>query len=1578
MPKRRRGDAGDNDNDNDIEASTSKPKRTSSRARARVSKSTSTSRPATAAAASRRRNKSPVKSKTKPKKNGNDANANVNADVMPDPPASLIRLLQKDQKVLHYFTSLQKNLSSDVKRWKEKATDYEAQLLTIQKERDEHEHEHEDEHDRKLKNNNSNGRNRSRARAKDVSAPVKVIKVPVPTNKNKKGSSASDDMDEKHEDDIDDDEMDSDVSRLDDDADDHSSMSDEFINTGNKRERGARTNKKKKNSNSNSNSDSNGNNYKAKSKAMSKSEKNQHQERTNAKNGVQVKEVSANANANANAIAAAGIDEFIDDDFFAELPSSCGSDSKSDVDVDLDLDLNKKIKASADDSGLGNKDKGEDEEASADADASGSGSSSASGSFGDFEREFNEQIETRTQTEAEKETQPTFTSTSAEKMNGDVHIHDSRTKKAKRARENITIEKEVKKDDEDSDNDNNASISSPPTPILDPEYVKREKHRRHVRKRAFAHLVEAFDNLHKAGVHLVEVYHPPPPILDLDNLEGGYSNNDQIPNPNVTEESKDISLRTCEDDEEKIKTDEVKEQPIDNDMNNYESDSSSEGGFLSSKIYNAKSRATSKNITAGAGYDDMNIGESTNGNTDTVTGEQIGSVHGRPSVPTITRRSDDDVIKDIIKALRTLIRSPTLEVEKPDNHYDKFTKGWFQPFVSKYFLPACYPVEVHLVMGSDNVDGANTARHESDLLAHPLRNGFDMLLRSLFIIDTYCSKKSIFSKTKEWQQLFDENESILFDWEKIQSMQKGMYGRDIVATILSSFDGEITRYWANADRATRLTATALVYLNEFEDSSSSSENSDNDDHTPRPKEAGDAAVVADGTHNLYTFAAKNQNRCFLLMERICMARIVSSLYQYRGDIQNSTRVVLDYVFCTTPSPQIEDFPRYSPTMSMCILEALLQSAEPSPLSSKSQDNNDDKVYIPNQSSWFGAFLKNVEGQGSKSHLGGALRLAINRAVEIWRDRTQSSERRVKEMAMVEVAACERLLLGVEKEWMSVSKEIGSTLSKTSLSNEEYIEDELDKLLSLMQNDHRNCFSLCYSLQVRLLSYGNTVNAMQCCRKAVTLIQNAESIDIASSALISGFITCVALQHLNWESNCLSGLNVDLIRIEIDEDARLRALLDRIIDLFADSKIAKKTVSIKLANLILSCCIILGDGERAYRIAHLVCNREGTSSAKVVEAEQKAILRVCDYPVIRVINLKCRVDRWKQITVQAQRAQILAVLGVASLSLPKRDLSNSIKSREHLLCKKSNEYWGLPAHSGKDVGHLVFEQSLAPQFKESEQLSDFVTSHWSPSDLKMFDSNAARAGATKVRMSVSERACALSHVSSWNGVYNSLLPVVKEVYKKEDRILQVFRISGFARGEPCLAENDGMDPTPVCVIVEDDAMLVDQFNDRLNMILNDLPRDFHFCSIGYSRPKNAPMIQYSGGPNNSISTHIGIPSCLWYLTGYILSLEGAKHLLNALPVRGPVDSWIGMQMSSNWENDYGHRMGVGSGHKVSASASMLPSRIELGVVMKFRAFAALTPLCSQKLSWKSTPSSSTVRGTARWRDRDTDVTYSGTC
>ena len=216
-------------------------------------------------------------------------------------------------------------------------------------------------------------------------------------------------------------------------------------------------------------------------------------------------------------------------------------------------------------------------------------------------------------------------------------------------------------------------------------------------------------------------------------------------------------------------------------------------------------------------------------------------------------------------------------------------------------------------------------------------------------------------------------------------------------------------------------------------------------------------------------------------------------------------------------------------------------------------------------------------------------------------------------------------------------------------------------------------------------------------------------------------------------------------------------------------------------------------------------------------------------------------------------------------------------------------------------------------------------------------------------------------------------------------LRQFQISGYARGHALVSRNEGFGATPVCVVLEDDAILNDRFVDRLNSILEELPRDFHYCALGYGRPKTAPMVPFS--------SQLGIPTCLWYMTGYILSLEGAKYLLGQLPIRGPVDSWIGLLMFGNWDNSFGHSLGIGKHSRIpaagktsnkygsshAASSSAFPSRRDLSSFLRFRAFAALTPLCSQKVGADVASSgigNSDGHDKSSWRQRDSDITYSG--
>merc|ERR1712232_544908 len=132
------------------------------------------------------------------------------------------------------------------------------------------------------------------------------------------------------------------------------------------------------------------------------------------------------------------------------------------------------------------------------------------------------------------------------------------------------------------------------------------------------------------------------------------------------------------------------------------------------------------------------------------------------------------------------------------------------------------------------------------------------------------------------------------------------------------------------------------------------------------------------------------------------------MYRMQMDIYELVRVVFDYVFSYTPSPShgIEGDPRHSPIMSLCVLEALLESKPP----------------LQNQranfsGSWFSKFLQKKYKKSNSDQLAIILNEFIFQSVKTWLQLCSSSDSRLKDIAMVEIAALDRLM-EVESEWLN--------------------------------------------------------------------------------------------------------------------------------------------------------------------------------------------------------------------------------------------------------------------------------------------------------------------------------------------------------------------------------------------------------------------------------------------------------------------------------------------------------------------------------------------------------------------------------
>jgi GR25 family glycosyltransferase involved in LPS biosynthesis len=135
-----------------------------------------------------------------------------------------------------------------------------------------------------------------------------------------------------------------------------------------------------------------------------------------------------------------------------------------------------------------------------------------------------------------------------------------------------------------------------------------------------------------------------------------------------------------------------------------------------------------------------------------------------------------------------------------------------------------------------------------------------------------------------------------------------------------------------------------------------------------------------------------------------------------------------------------------------------------------------------------------------------------------------------------------------------------------------------------------------------------------------------------------------------------------------------------------------------------------------------------------------------------------------------------------------------------------------------------------------------------------------------------------------------------------------------------------------LILEDDIWFHSNFTTNLNKVWNDLilkddiKGRFDVLYLSYHEVKH-------GAPKTILSKHLFRPERgLWHLSGYVISREGAKKLLDLLPSRGPIDLWINHQFGSlnviaSRQSIIGQRMDITS----SNSYSILPALTKIGAI-----------------------------------------------
>ncbi|PIB26449.1 hypothetical protein BFP76_11035 [Amylibacter kogurei] len=154
-----------------------------------------------------------------------------------------------------------------------------------------------------------------------------------------------------------------------------------------------------------------------------------------------------------------------------------------------------------------------------------------------------------------------------------------------------------------------------------------------------------------------------------------------------------------------------------------------------------------------------------------------------------------------------------------------------------------------------------------------------------------------------------------------------------------------------------------------------------------------------------------------------------------------------------------------------------------------------------------------------------------------------------------------------------------------------------------------------------------------------------------------------------------------------------------------------------------------------------------------------------------------------------------------------------------------------------------------------------------------------------------------------------------------------------------------------LILEDDVWFHTSFARHFDQAWNDILTNseryngFDILYVSYMEATN-------GAPKSFVSENVFKPERgLWYLSGYVLSRQGAKKLLGLLPCRGPVDLWINHQFGEM--KVYATKCPIVRQRTDTASTnsySVLPSLTKIGAINSegaalFSAFPSQVPVFS---------------------------------
>ena len=742
------------------------------------------------------------------------------------------------------------------------------------------------------------------------------------------------------------------------------------------------------------------------------------------------------------------------------------------------------------------------------------------------------------------------------------------------------------------------------------------------------------------------------------------------------------------------------------------------------------------------------------------------------------RKSDKKLAAEMMASLKTFIKNSSQsqtdatelhedeqpEADKDDNEVDATNQQLSNEELmrlevrKRLYHPFCRGGQLHtptvyysnsMPTNDSTVDDQNK---DTLMPEHSASIGLKHLMNVLSIMDIYCDDhleddewNAIFAsrKSTQYKQPIGNDEDEIGDVDMDMDMlQIGMRNRcSITERVISSLDRNITRKWALTERASNLASSKLYF---------------------HPADVLDMDTPENQTMHDKMYDTKSSSLLEKLEERIAHALIASLYHRSRGNVKKAAELVIGYIISSTPSLGSEPYEKLPPVLSMSVIEALLSPEDYIPKNDDAGDAKTDKEGLT-KAGWFRECIRDMFGAADKTLLR-ALAYPIHITVKTLKERSMSTNEQIRDLALVDLAAYERIRRLNDGTWLPNSNfemmGIDTILSENLLllgnSADDFDENKMQAVSGI-------------ACTVTLLAVGEVDPLIQLCETIVDDVKKIQEKDEQHDAkqmngtqfLLPGCCSAyTSIMCRRWESmklgNTIGRHTAAAFTVEDKFSPIIQSVMQYI----------KSDTDWQTIDILIQCCVLLGDGHSLQRLvdrvvptlleqAGMPCQRRRLTRTQQIRTSRtlSSIIDAGEIPTVRVINLRRRPDRALDFMACAVHTEKLIVIK-GPVKLRQHALISSKKNKNtKLIHTNDNEEANKGDYAFDGQCHIdELEKQLEQRSDGRCTLSDFVNAKWRPIDLKAFDTDAR---AKSVHTSTTEKACALSHIASWMGVESTL-------------------------------------------------------------------------------------------------------------------------------------------------------------------------------------------------------------------------------